>query len=240
MEILICTNSKLLWEKLFSLANKFLGNRKSRYMSISSNMLTTEIEIAAAVKNQQSAIVILDVQSFDNWLGVAEIIESLNQTVRICLISNTVEPAIEAINNLKKVCGYIYKNELENMFESVFTRIYGNLRTVCGGISLTHYNSMNKIIPFEDIFFIERSEQTHMCTVVHKNGTDQIRANISKLINELPDVFKIVRSSTIANISQVVTFSDCELFFAGGSSCLCSKKHFSEIKAFMKQTVMET
>ncbi|MGN0552139.1 MAG: LytTR family DNA-binding domain-containing protein, partial [Oscillospiraceae bacterium] len=117
---------------------------------------------------------------------------------------------------------------------------YGNLRTVCGGISVTHYNSMNKIIPFEDIFFIERSDQTHICTVVHKNGTDEIRTNISKLINELPDVFKIVRSSTIANISQVVSFSDCELFFAGGSSCLCSKKHFSEIIAFMKQAVMET
>lgn len=240
MEILICTKSKLQWEQLFSLANKFLCSRKSRYMSVSSNMYATEIEIAAAVKNQQSAIIILDVQSFDNWLGVAEIIESLNKTVSICLISNTVEPAIEAINNLKKVCGYIYKDELANMFESVFTRIYGNLRTVCGGIAVTHYNSMDKIIPFEDIFFIERSDQTHMCTVVHKNGTDKIRANISKLINELPDVFKIVRPSTIANISQVVSFSDCELFFSGGNSCLCSKKHFSEIIAFIKQTVMET
>ncbi|MGN0607194.1 MAG: LytTR family transcriptional regulator DNA-binding domain-containing protein [Oscillospiraceae bacterium] len=203
-------------------------------------MYATEIEIAAAVKKQQSAIVILDVQSFDNWLGVAEIIESLNRTVSICLISNTVEPAIEAINNLKKVCGYIYKDELANMFESVFTRIYGNLRTVCGEIAVIHYNSMNKIIPFEDIFYIERSEQTQLCTVVHKNGTDEIRANISKLINELPEVFQVVRSSTIANISQVVSFSDCELIFAGGISCLCSKKHFSEIKAFMKQAVMET
>lgn len=240
MELLICTNSKLLWDQLFSLANKFLCNRKSRYMSVSSNMYATEIEIAAAVKNQQSAIVILDVQSFDNWLGLAKVIESLNKTVRICLISDTVEPAIEAINNLKKVCGYIYKDELANMFESVFTRIYGNLKIVCGGISVTHCNIMNKIIPFEDIFFIERSDQTHLCTVVHKNGTNEIRANISKLINELPDVFKIVRPSTIANISQIISVSDCELFFTNGSSCLCSKKHLSEIIDFMKQAVMET
>lgn len=240
MEVLICTNSKLLWDQLFFLANKFLSNRKSRYMSVSSGLYVTEIEIAAAVKNQQSAIVILDVQSFDNWLGLAKVIESLNKTVSICLISDTVEPAIEAINNLKKVCGYIYKDELANMFESVFSRIYGNLRTVCGGVSVTHSNSMDKIIPFEDIIFIERSDHPYLCKVVHKNGTDEINANFSKLIHELPDVFKIVRPSTIANISQVVSVFDCELFFTDGSSCLCSPKHLSEILAFMKQAVMET
>lgn len=240
MEILICTNSKPLWKKLFALTDKFLCGKKSRYMSVSSNLFMTGKAIAAAVKNHQSAIVILDVQSFDNWQEIAEKIEILSRTVRICLISGTTEPAIEAINSLKTVCGYICKGEIVKMFEEVFTKLYGKLRTVCGGIAVTHYSSVDKVIPFENIFFIETLKQTHMCTIVHKNGTDEIRADISKLINELPDVFQIVRSSAIANISQARSFADCELFFADGSSCLCSRKFSSAIIPFMKQAVLGT
>lgn len=240
MEILICTNSKPLWKKLFALTDKFLCGKKSRYMSVSSNLFMTGKAIAAAVKNHQSAIVILDVQSFDNWQEIAEKIEILSRTVRICLISGTTEPAIEAINSLKTVCGYICKGEIVKMFEEVFTKLYGKLRTVCGGIAVTHYSSVDKVIPFENIFFIETLKQTHMCTIVHKNGTDEIRADISKLINELPDVFQIVRSSAIANISQARSFADCELFFADGISCLCSRKFSSAIIPFMKQAVLGT
>ncbi|MGN1136244.1 MAG: LytTR family transcriptional regulator DNA-binding domain-containing protein [Oscillospiraceae bacterium] len=200
----------------------------------------TEKMIVAAVQNHPSAIVILDVQSFGNWLEIAKNIELLSRTVRICLISGTAEPAIEAINSLKTVCGYVCKGELVKMFEEVFARLYGKLKTVCGGIAVTYYNTVDKVIPFEDILFIETLKQTHMCTVVHKNGTDQIRANISKLINELPEVFQIVRSSAIANFSEVRSFSNCELFFSDGSSCLCSRKYTSDIIAFMEQAVLGT
>lgn len=237
MEILICTNSKPLWKKLFGLTDGFLCGRKSRYMSVSSNLFTTEKTITAAVKKHPSSIVILDVQSFDNWLEIAVHIEILSKTVRICLISGTAEPAIEAINSLKTICGYICKGKLVKMFEEVFTRLYGKLQTVCGGIAVTHYSSVDKVIPFEDIFFIETLKQTHKCTVVHKNGTDEIRADISKLINELPEVFQIVRSSAIANISEAKAFTGFELFFADGSSCLCSRKYSSAIISFMKQAV---
>lgn len=240
MEILICTNSKPLWKKLFALTDKFLCGKKSRYMSVSSNLFMTGKAIVAAVKNHQSAIVILDVQSFDNWQEIAENIEILSRAARICLISGTAEPAIEAINSLRTVCGYICKGEIVKMFEEVFKKLYGKLRTVCGGIAITHYNSVDKVIPFEDIFFIETLKQTHMCTIVHKNGTDEIRADISKLINELPEVFQIVRSSAIANTTQVRSFADCELFFADGSSCLCSRKYSSAIIPFMKQAVLGT
>lgn len=239
MEVLICTNSKPLRKKLFALADSFFCRKKSRYISASSNLFMTREAVAAAVKKHQAAIVILDVQSFGNWQEIAEEIEGLNRTVRICLVSGTAEPAIEAINSLKTVCGYICKGKLEKMFEEVFERLYGKIRTVCGGIAVTHCSSLDKVIPFDDIFFIETLKQTHMCKIVHKNGSDEIRADISKLIDELPGVFRIVRSSAIANISEVRAFSNCELFFADGSSCLCSRKYSSEIIPFMKQAVPE-
>ena len=124
------------------------------------------------------------------------------------------------------------------MFKEVFSKLYGKVRTICGGIMVTHYSSVDKVIPFEDIFFIETIKQTHMCTVVHKNGTDEIRADISKLINELPEMFQVVRSSAIANISEVRSYSDCEVFFSDGKSCFCSKKYASKLIPLMKQLLL--
>lgn len=238
MEVLICTVSKKLWGKLHKLADRFFCSRKSRYMSLSPNRLMTKERLKETIKKYPATIVILDVQSFDDWQEIAEEIESLSKTVRICLVSGTAEPAITAINRLKTICGYLCKNKLDEMFKEVFSRLYGKIKTVCNGITVTYYNSIDKVIPFDEIFFIETVKQTHVCTVVHKNGTDEIRADISKLINELPFVFQVVRSSTIANMSEVKSFSDGELFFSDGSSCFCGKKYTSAIIPFMKQAAL--
>ena len=238
MEILICSESKQLWKKLFALTDSFLCRKKARYMSVSSNLFMTKKTICAAVKKYKSAIVILDVQSFDDWQEIAEEIESLSKTVKICIISDTTKAAVDAINGFKNICGYICKSDLKKMFKEVFSKLYGKVRTICGGIMVTHYSSVDKVIPFEDIFFIETIKQTHMCTVVHKNGTDEIRADISKIINELPEIFHVIRSSAIANISEVKSYSDCEVFFSDGKSCLCSKKYASNLIPFMKQPVL--
>ena len=235
---MICTKSKLLWKRLFALADKFLCGRKSRYMSVSSNLLMTEERIFSAVKKQSAAIVIIDVQAFENWQEIALQIEALSRSVRICLVSGTAEAAVEAINSLGTVCGYICRQYLEKMFTEIFSRLYGKIRTVCGGLMITHYSSVDKVIPFEDILFIETVKQTHMCNVVHKNGTDEIRYSISDLINELPDMFMAVRSSAIANISEVKRFSENELFFGNGVSCQCGRKYASKIIPFMQQTAM--
>lgn len=239
MEILICTASTTLGKRLLKLADNYLCDRKARNMSVSSTLFMTEKTLFEAVKRFRSAIVVLDVQAFENWREIANGIEKLSRTVRICLVSGTAISAVEAINTLKTVCGYICKNKLEKMFREVFARIYGKLRTVCGGIAVTHYSCVDKVIPFEDIVYIETVKQTHMCIVVHKNGRDEIRADISKLINDLPDTFSIVRSSAIANLSKVISFSDCELFFSDGNSCLCSRKNTDEIISCLKQTVLE-
>lgn len=239
MEILICTGSKYLWKKLFALADKFLCSRRSRYMSVSFNLFSTEKAIAAAVEKRKAAIVIIDVQSFDNWQEIVQNIERISRTARICLVSSSPDAAVKAVNGLKSVCGYILGCRLEKMFAEVFSEIYSRLRTVCGGIALTRCSSVEKIIPFDDVFFIETVKQTHMCRILHKNGSDEIRADISKLIWELPEAFCITRSSAIANLSNVTAFSDGGLIFSDGSSCPCVKKYFSEISELLKQTIIK-
>ena len=239
MEILICTGSKYLRKRLSALADKFLCSRKSRYMSVSFNLFVTEKAIAAAVEKHKAVIVIIDVQSFENWQEIVQRIERLSKTARICLVSASTEAAVTAINGLKNICGYILGGKLEKMFAEVFSGLCGRLRTVCGGITVTHYSSVEKIIPFDEVFFIETVKQTHMCRILHKNGSDEIRADISKLIGELPETFCIARSSAIANLSNVTAFSDGELIFTDGSSCPCVKKYSSEISGLLKQTVIQ-
>lgn len=238
MEVLICTVSKQLRKKLFELADSFFSSRKSRYISVSYNLFMTKEELTTAIKKHPTAIVILDVQSFDDWQEIAKEIEALSKTVRICLVSGTAAPAITAINSLKTLCGYLCKHKLNKMFIEVFSQLYGKIKTVCNGIAVTYYNSVDKVIPFDEIFYIETVKQTHICTIVHKNGTDEIRQDISKLIEELPCVFQIVRSSTIANMSKVKSFSNCTLVFSDKISCSCGKKYASAIVPFIKQAIL--
>lgn len=239
MEILICTGSKYMWKKLSALADKFLCSRRSRYMSVSFNLFSTEKAIEAAVEKRKAAIVIIDVQSFENWQEIVQRIEAVSRAARICLVSASAEAAVNAINGLKSVCGYILGGRLEKMFAEVFSDLCGRLRTVCGGITVTHYSSVEKIIPFDEVFFIETVKRTHMCKILHKNGSDEVRADISKLIGELPDTFCIARSSAIANLSNVTAFADGELTFTDGSSCQCVKKYSSEISELLKRTVIQ-
>lgn len=239
MEILICTCSKHLWKKLSAIADKFLCSRRSRYMSVSFTLFAAEKEIIAAVLKRRAAIVIIDVQSFENWQEIVQKIEAVSRTAKICLVSESAEAAVNAINSLKSVCGYILGGRLEKMFAEVFSGLCRRLRTVCGGITVTRYSDVEKIIPFDEVFFIETVKQTHMCRILHKNGSDEVRADISKLIGELPETFCIARSSAIANLSNVTAFADGELIFNNGSVCSCVKKYSSEISELLKQAVIQ-
>lgn len=238
MEILICTTFSELFKEIYNLADNLLCKNKSRYVSVSPISYQSENTISATVKKYNSAIIILDIDSFKNWKKIVRNLEEISKSIRICLISRNAEPAVEAINNFNTICGYIYRDKINEMFREIFSRFLKKLRTICGGIAITHYNTLDKVIPFNEILFIETVKQTHICTIVHKHGEDTIRANISDLIDELPCVFLIVRASTIANMSEVKSFSDGEMFFSNGSCCFYNRKLTSEIITFMKQPVI--
>lgn len=238
MEILICTDSEEMWNKLFSLTDKCLCKHKARYISVYPRILSSESTIFDTACKMVATIVMIDVQAFSDWQNIAEQLEKRFRNVRICLISNDMENAVTAINCLKTLCGYICKDRLAEMCLNLISRICNMVKTICGGLAVTHYSSIDKVIPFNEIFFIETIKQTHMCNIVHKNGSDEIRADISKLINELPVEFQVVCSSTIANISAVKSFSDCELSFGDGISCFCSKRNAPNICKCINQTVL--
>ncbi|MCM1024043.1 MAG: LytTR family transcriptional regulator DNA-binding domain-containing protein [Prevotella sp.] len=228
MEVLICSARKPLWKRLFALTDKFLCKKKNRYMSVNTNLFANRRMILAAVKKygtSGSAIVIIDICSFDDWQDIAGEIEKSAGGMKICLVSESDSEAVEAINSLSSLCGYVREGQLSEMYGEVIDRLCGRLRTVFGGIAVTRYGSVEKIIPYSEIYYIETVKQTHMCSIVHQNGRDEIRADISKLILGLDARFRRARSSTIINLAAVSAVKKSEIFFPDGNSCFCTEKY---------------
>lgn len=75
MEVLICSKRKPLWKRLFALTDKLLCKKKSRYMSVNSNLFCDFGMAYNAVKKYSASIVILDVKSFPDWRYMAEELE---------------------------------------------------------------------------------------------------------------------------------------------------------------------
>lgn len=232
MEVLICSARKPIWKRLFALTDKLLRRKKNRYMSVNTNLFASRRAVLTAAKKygtSGSAIVIIDVGSFEDWQSMAEELEETARGMKICLVSESDREAAEAINKLSSLCGYVRESQLPEMYAEVIDRLCRRLMTICGGIAVTRYSSLEKIIPYCDIYYIETIKQTHMCSIVHKNGRDEIRGEISKLIGELDSRFRLARSSTIVNLSAIKSVKKTEIFFPDGSSCFCTDKYFPEI-----------
>ena len=238
MEVLICSVRKTLWKTLFALTDKFLCKKRARYMSVSTNLFSSRRTISEAVKKYGSAIVILDVDSFTDWQSIAKDIERDGRGVKICLVSGSGKDAVDAINTLTSLCGYVCEGKLSEMYKEVIERLYGRIKTICGGIALTHYSSVDKVIPYDDIYYIETIKRTHMCSIVQKNGCDEIRADISKLIAELDVRFQYARSSVIVNLSMINSVRDSEIFFPDDKSCFCTEKYAPHILPALKGSLI--
>lgn len=239
MEILICSVRKPLWKRLFALTDKLLCRKKNRYMSVNTNLFANRSTLMKAVKKYGAAgstVVIIDVGSFGDWQSIAEELETNARGMKICLVSESDSEAVEAINSLSSLCGYVREEQLPEMYGGVIERLCCRLKTVCGGIAVARYGSVEKVIPYDDIYYIETVKQTHMCVIAHKNGRDEIRADISKLIGELDPRFRCARSSTIVNIFAVTAVKRTEIFFPDGSSCFCTKKYSSEVLPLLRTT----
>lgn len=237
MEVLICSARRPLWKRLFALTDKLLCRKKNRYMSVNTNLFSNRPALLKAVRKYGTAgsvIVIIDVRSFVDWRSIAAELENEVRGIKICLVSEGDGEAAEAINSLSSLCGYVREGQLPEMYAVVIDRLCSRLRTLCGGIAVTRYSSVEKIIPYCDIYYIETVKQTHMCSIVHKNGRDEIRAEISRLIGELDVRFRLARTSTIVNLSAVKAVKNSEIFFPDGSSRFCTDKFSPDIISALK------
>lgn len=240
MEVIIFSRSGERIAAVTQAADNIIAEKRLRLMSIHTSKPQNAEELAKNIKPSKGHLIIMDTISCPDWKETASQISEKFHCVSFCLVSDNNKAAAEAVNSRINVCGYVNINNynLSDGLEKALVQIHKRIATVCGGIMTTDKSGALKVIDFNDIYYIETIKQQHRCTVYHKNGSDVIRADISKLIKSLDGRFEITRSSTIANLSLTDKISDGMLFFKDGSYCSVAAKKVGEIKKAMQETAI--
>ncbi len=218
-----------------SLADRIIADKRLRLMSLHTSSPRSSEELEEVLKYGKGYLVIMDITGCDFWEKLITEISLKFKTVKFCLVSDSGKAAAAAVNLMLNICGYINTSteDYEQSFENILVKIYSRISTACGGIMTFGSSGELKVIKYSDIYYIETIKQQHRCTVYHKNGSDIIRADISKLVKLLDVRFEITRSSTIANLAAVRKISDRMMYFEDGSCCNITEKKLSEIKKNM-------
>lgn len=239
MEVIIFSQDSGRRSAAMQAADNIIADKRLRLMSLYPTMPRTADELAKNIKPDKGYLVIMDIIGCPRRKEIIEQITRKSRRVSFCLISDSNKAAAEAVNSGQNICGYININEgLNEGLESALAQIYKRIATVCGGIMTSDESGALKVIGFNDIYYIETIKQTHLCAVYHKNGSDIIRADISKLIKNLDGRFEITRSSTIANLSLAEKISDGMIYFVNGDCCSIAAKKAGEIKKAMLETAV--
>lgn len=235
MEVIIFSKKAERRTEIKKIADRIIMDKRLRLMSLHTSAPESTGELEEQLLPEKGYLVIMDISDFPDWKKTVSYISSKCRRVRFCLISGSDSAAAEAINLMLDICGYINtsKKNFTDCFAEILVRLYGRITAVCGGIMAFGENGALKIIKYSDIYYIETIKQQHRCTVYHKNGTDTIRADISKLIGLLDGRFEIVRASTIANLSNAAEICGGAVYFGDGSSCLVAAKKLGRIKEIM-------
>ncbi len=237
MDIIVFSTDCERRRRIKSLTDKIISDKRLRLMSLHTANPQNSAELTDLFKSGKGYLVIMDISCCKTWKRIIAKISEEFKTVIFCLMSDSDEAAAEAVNLMLGICGYINisRKNAKKVFEKILEKIYGKISTICSGIMLIDGNGELKVIRYSDIYYIETIKQQHRCTVYHKNGSDIIRADISKLIKHLDARFEITRSSTIANLSEVEKISDRMMYFENGCFCGITAKKLSEIKRNMME-----
>ena len=234
---MICSESRERSIKYKKLTDSIIMTRRLRLMSLHTSSPSSASELEKLIKPDKGYLVIVDTEYCADWEKTVLRISSECRRIKFCLLSASPDKAAEAINISSDICGYVNTSSggFDARFETVLVNIYSRMVTACGGIMTFDSDGALKIISFSDIYYIETIKQQHRCTIYHKNGSDIVRADISKLIGKLDGRFEITRSSTIANLSTVRKFRDGLLYFDNDLCCTVTAKKQSEIKKIMRE-----
>lgn len=235
MEVIIYSGIGEMEVYFKRITDDIIMRRRLRLMSLHTSSPRSAEELKGLIRPDKGYLIIIDIDNCPDRERIISEISGEYRRVKFCIVSGSAEYAAESVNAGTSVCGYVNTSgdSFEERFESVLMKIYDRISTVCGGIMTFGGDGSLKIISFSDIYYIETIKQQHRCTIYHKNGTDTVRADISKLINRLDGRFEITRSSTIANLSAVRKIDDGLMFFDDNIFCSVTSNRIGEIRKIM-------
>ncbi len=223
--------------RLKQIADSVIMHKRLRLMSLHTAAPACKEELEDLFCPEKGYLVIFDIDSCGNWKNIIEDMSLRHRNVIFCIVSENAGAAVDALNMSANICGYVncLKDRLEDGLEAALVNIYRKISTVCGGIMTFDIDGSLKVINYSSIYYIETIKQQHRCTIYHKNGTDIMRADISKLITHLDERFQITRASTIANLSAAKKIADGFIYFDDNVCCSVTAKRQGEIKKIMRE-----
>ena len=142
------------------------------------------------------------------------------------IISGTYQQAVSVVNNIGKIQGCIAMEEPEWMAQLRFLLHRLNKKgQVANQAMMWNVNGVSKIIPYEEIDFINTVKGKHYCIVYYGKKQMKIRSSIRDLNMLLDERFVQVKSSVIANITKIEALDRKEnkILFRNGVFCYFSE-----------------
>lgn len=230
MEIVVVSKSKLLNREFIPMIDQILYQKKIRRLSLYDQVI--DFENIKELPSHENYLFFLDVQKEPTAVAIdmSELIMKLFPSCNLVLLVDNSINIQNMVNALGMINGIInFQWEWKEQLTDILKTVADKMEKLCRGILIFHYN-IDRLIPYEDIYYIETIKSTHCCIIRHKQGTEKLRANIKDLISKLDGRFEIVHASTIANLSLVkkIDRKSRSLYFTDEVNCgysnACAKK----------------
>lgn len=243
LEVIVFSAKKSRADRIKHIADDILNDDNNlKFLSLHWITPHSLPELTDILDADKAYLIIFDILNYGLWetdiCGVSEKYRS----AAFCVVSDTHDNFIRSYNVLDntRIYGFINlkKTDFEEELRNVFRKVSRNIFIISEGIIVAENSIITSIIPFSEIYYIETVKQTHYCTVYHRNGEDRIRADISKLIKQLDGRFRIIRASTIANLSAVRYMKNKELHFENGIFCTLKPNSVNRIKRLMQEPLI--
>lgn len=239
MEIVVVSKTAELNKEFLPAIDQILYREKIKCLSLYGQVMKCD-EIRM-LPQDNVYLFFVDIQR-ESFLEAGIWLETIMNTFPACnlvLLTDNGVSLHNLVNRIGMINGIInFQGAWREQLADILKTIAAKMRTLCKGILILHYN-MDRMIVYEDIYYIETIKATHCCTVRHKKGTERLRANIKDLIGQLDSRFEIVHASTIANLSLIRKIdreSRC-LYFNDEISCsysnACAKRIRHRIQEFV-------
>ena len=236
MEIVVISKSTLLNKEFIPMIDQILYEKKIKRLSLYDQVI--RFEELKKLPSSENYLFFVDVQEEQTHAAI-QMIELVMKLFPRCNLVLLVDSGIH-IQNMVNAIGMIngiinFQWEWKEQLTDILKTIADKMEKLCRGILIFHYN-IDRMIPYEDIYYIETIKSTHCCMIRHKQGTEKLRANIKDLIVQLDGRFEIVHASTIANLSLVkkIDRKSRSLYFTDEVNCgysnACAKKIRSRLQ----------
>lgn len=239
MEIVVVSKSKSLNIEFVPMIDQILYEKKIKRLSLYSQVIY--FDNMEELPDHENYLFFLDVQkeSTSAAIGMSEIVMKLFPRCNLVLLVDNGINIQNMVNAIGMINGIInFQWEWKEQLADILKTIGDKMEKLCRGILIFHYN-IDRLIPYEDIYYIETIKSTHCCRIRHRQGTEKLRANIKDLIVQLDNRFEVVHASTIANLSLVkkIDRKNRSLYFTEEVNCgysnACAKKIRTRMQEFI-------